>query len=143
MKYINGWQRLWILVSVLSGIVIIWFALLSLPTPDSVETKEILKKLSTDSLILLAEAERGKDIEMFNGEHLTLPVEATADQVKKISADYRKAVESITYEKRQINRNRILRHIGTSIVIWLALSVSLYSLGYAIGWVYRGFKKKP
>lgn len=171
LKYLNGWQRLWILVSAISGIVIIGLSLVSLPSPASVNSDTILNRLSTDSLIGLAETgekmhqwyqiisdptfqrESSKTIQDVATNFFNQEIAAdkefqklSPDVQNKIKMHFFKTMEAMkatVYEKKRANRNRIIMHIGASLASWLTLSASLYGLGYATGWVYRGFKKKP
>jgi len=143
---LNGWQRLWVLASVIYILIIIILAIVSFPSPENyTETDKILKNLSTKSLDILAGKSRGVLDKLADEQFKRVTVKYPNDQILEflsstnkadieyVSKDYWGSVTKLTNTKRII-------FLFDMFLAWVVPCVILYSLGWSTGWVIRGFK---
>lgn len=120
----NGWQRMWVVVSLVLAILISWFTYLMLPTESRVTYNH---ESSINQLTgYLKNAEGSK--------YQTDYVASLREDIRKENEDFKKELSEIPKERTS--------YITDSIKIWLGLSASLYAIGWLIGWIYRGFRPK-
>lgn len=136
MIVLNGWQRLWVLVSAsyLLGVLAIAFS--SLPTESDVSSAEILRQVSDQSLLLMHNASKEQQWNPVTEDGISIPIPVGLDQaaVQTFKADYKNAVKVAVHKKRA-------EYFAQALVWWLAPSALLYALGLGIAWVRRGFKR--
>lgn len=154
---LNGWQRLWVLVSGIYLILVIFFAAISLPKPESIPHSQTIYnqlapglrdkiidgktsyEIATD-FVPVEPARPIRKIEtdsilMLNGHTVIFYSEVTKDEKEAIEKQYRVIIEKLTTKKQ-------LKHIGIAFILWIVPLIALYLLGLSIGWVYRGFKSQ-
>jgi hypothetical protein len=111
---LNGWHRLWIVLSVLWLIVLTGLAIMDFPTkptkPPDKEYEEFISKYRTDSPNKIISPE---DFDKYSG--------------------------ILRYERYKKNLSEF---IEVRVILWLAPVLGSYALGWFIGWVIRGFKSK-
>jgi hypothetical protein len=71
---------------------------------------------------------------MPNGYIIIFPGELPKNDVEAIAGRYWGLMENEARQKRR-------KYIFDTLLWWFGSVVALYSLGWSIGWVYRGFKK--
>ncbi len=147
---LNGWQRLWVVASVLSLGVMVVFVVSVQGSTNRVEDPEILRQLMSDEVIIaevegvgpvkfpdnLTKAEIGRYVK--EGISTSPPTVAAIvdrllkERVAKSAAEAKSQNEAV----RSDNRKSWIVGLG----VWLAFVLLLYLFGWAVGWVRRGFK---
>jgi len=142
---LNGWQRLWVLVSGLYLVSVIAFVALEFPKPENVShTPALLKQLSSQSRSLLVPEDKdgwqnaedwGTDVEMPNGSRLSFKKGVPENDMSVAAKEYWAAVTMIANERR-------LSLVGYAALWWFIPCFAVYIIGWTVGWVYRGFRSK-
>ena len=150
MKKLNGWQRIFIVISVIwmlvvyNSVAVVETKSASLsvteflpPPPDMFD--ENGKKLDEadpfgKTLLYFQRLLHQRSYRMFDGETLDLAEGYTQEQVE---AAYAKALPSIRSAERKAKYDYWTNFAQGYFVPLL----SLYLLGWSIGWIRRGFKK--
>lgn len=141
---LNGWQRLWVLVSTLYLVPVVVVAVTTFPNPDHIAHQSSFEEnLSPESRIKIAipdakgivwDDQVGLEVEMPNGHILQFKKGIKDEEAKTVANEYYGLL------KQQVNKERPL-HVLFVFVWWLGPVIFLYVFGWAIGWVYKGFKK--
>lgn len=142
---LNGWQRLWVVFSVILLVFLIVAAILLFPSPrDISHNVSIMEKLSTASKAKLAPADDkgiiwddvvGLKVEMPNKYVLSFAKGVNESDAEIVSEEYYSILRRKVYIKR-------FQFVLLALVIWLGAIGAIYAFGWSIGWVYRGFRKK-
>ena len=147
MKFtINGWQRLWVLVSSILLILAVIVAVITLPNPEHVAHKSSFEEdLSMESRAKLAKADEkgivwddqvGLKVKMPNGHILQFEKSVKTKEAETVSNEYYSLLKHYRNKERAI-------YVLFAIACWLGTIIFLYVFGWTIGWVYKGFKKSP
>ena len=134
MNRLNGWQRLWVVLSTTYLLIVAAVALSNLPTEGGVTSTEVLPHISIPSLLLMrGAAEKQSWSQHIDGE-TTIPIPAGLDKegVEVFKADYKRAVQLALRAKN-------IALLGRALLWWLAPVVALYLLGYSVAWIRKGF----
>jgi hypothetical protein len=158
---INGWQRLWVVASALYLAAILMFAYSMFPGLERishrVEFWDRLPKASIEKLLILEKMKpvtdpklltelnatgpkatvkwdnvKPESASMPNGHELLFHVEATKEDIKEISNQYVKILREEAFPIR-------MNFLFLTLLVWIVPCVAAYVLGWAFGWVYRGF----
>ena len=147
---LNGWQRLWLILSVIYVSVATVIAVLAFPTSD----RDLAQERLTGVVSLLAayfdstpqlreERNRRLDRAAFGGALNAADVDALEAEAARLTAEYRSRVNFFSVESRY--RSGIQQHQLRFVVhalLALALPIiAAYVLGWSVGWVIRGFRK--
>lgn len=149
----SGWLRLWIVVSVLYLVLVVGFVTLTLPHAGVIPHSSLLydqispevraKILGTkgadadpERQALLEEARRRgiiTEVEMPNKHILVFKSDIPRNEQESAAKAYWTVVEKVAGKERQ-------KHISMAFLWWIIPVVVIYVLGWAVAWVYRGFK---
>lgn len=155
---LGGWLRLWVVLVVIYGVVVAGFTAMVMPTE-----RELTASRAAQALQLLANVIKkssDKKISAWDLRHYPLFKDKSDGEIaqsivtigKEIDLEDPKnkelaplkedilALEKSHQEKVAALPGRQLSAIGTALVIWIVPALALLALGYAIGWVRRGFK---
>ena len=146
MKIIlNGWQRLWIVFSLILLAVIIVADIILFPSARDISHNKLFEdKLSTASKEMLAPVDDkgiiwddvvGLKIEMPNKHILRFAKSVSSSEAEIVSKEYYHILLEKVYVKR-------FQSILLALAIWAGTIGITYVLGWSIGWIYRGFKKE-
>lgn len=124
----NGWQRLWIVVSLILAIFIGWYAYLLLPTESRI-TRNYDSRVEQLARYLKESSAQESD---YPGR---------GEYIASLKEDIRKENENLPLELAALPKER-RETLTTAFGIWLGLSLGMYISGWLIGWVYRGFRIK-
>jgi hypothetical protein len=124
----NGWQRLWIVVSLILAIFIGWYTYLLLPTESRI-TRNYDSRVEQLTRYLKESSAQENDY-AGRGEYIA-----------SLTEDIRKENENLPLELAALPQER-RETLTTALGIWLGLSMGMYIAGWLIGWVYRGFRNK-
>ena len=134
MERLNGWQRLWVVTSLLIGIVIAVMVATHLPTEqDEAERHGYAIKGLKDQITRVVENKKNatmRELDLADGR----TVENINLRIALENYEYRASTETLT--------TRQLQEIGYGLAFWLGISGTLYVIGYAVKWIYRGFRPK-
>ncbi|MCY1371911.1 hypothetical protein D9M68_599790 [compost metagenome] len=154
MIRLNGWQRLWVLFTVLAGAFAVFILVLSYPDSEYAEAKfkesmaaiensdevegpwkkyqqsssDVPKSLFGD-LLIQQESDAVKP--RFSGTPISQP--SVAQRKQEAQQQYEADLQLLSRDRRSM-----LVQVGS---VWLLSSVGLYVLGWLIAWVIRGFRK--
>jgi hypothetical protein len=154
---LNGWQRLWVLMSVIYFFIVLAIGYSYFPTADNKFLAdyegEIQMNLSEQTLVILSQShmERmtniigkqgtlmDREFENFiwlptGGEIYMPPTKFTQKDKDNLLKDYRTAISNVLNKKRLI-------FLLYMLAFWAVPCLSLYALGFSFIWVYRGFNK--
>ena len=144
MSGLNGWQRLWILISAIYLLLVLVMGYADFPTANNtfLADDEILKNLSDKTLLMLAD--EGETVGRFSkikekfslptGQEIYLSTKFTSKDKDNLYKDYEKAISNIVNKKRMF-------FLLYMLAFWAIPCLSIYALGVSFRWVYRGFKK--
>jgi hypothetical protein len=132
MERLNGWQRLWVVTSLLIGIVIAVIIATHLPNEqDEAERHGYAIRNLNEQLARVIENKKNvnmRDVDIANGK----TVENINLRIALENYEYSTSAETLT--------SRQFQNIGWGLAFWLGISGALYVIGYAVKWVYRGFR---
>jgi hypothetical protein len=151
---LNGWQRLWILVSVLYLIFVGFFTYVFWPTVETTwHRKEFIERMPADvrqhvSAAFSSQYEADREerevkakypkVE-WDGRPQILPNGAVlivkGDDFQRFNAMmvYSEIISAEVKAQRRVT-------VGYAALAWLVPCLLLYAFGWVIGWVYRGFR---
>lgn len=165
-RRLNGWQRLWVLTSALLGLAVLVVGCLAWPTVAEVSESDVYKRMPADSaskLYLSTDPNFGLAIEAPVGGKASLeppvggtlgdpPIGAIPDasveghSLHFVPSSPGKAydVPTVVSDYKVALANAITARRASTVAwlggLWVALSAGLYALGWAIAWVWRGFR---
>lgn len=140
---LNGWHRLWILLSAVYLILVTLYVIFKFPNAAEIPHQaEFYKKLSQKSAAMIErdifdEIQPGFHpiIEMPNKHIIHFTVKVSEEDMNIASQEYWRVVEQKATEKR-------LHLLLYAFLFWAVPCIGLYALGWSINWVYKGFKQK-
>lgn len=138
---LNGWQRLWVVLSAIYLAIVIVFTWSSWPTKRQIENSWVY------SLITATKDPKDYAYEIREA-YKDIP---DGELIKRINAKYSEKPEykeilnttNLKYqmEIQSLGKNRF-KTFGIALLAWLFPIGILYLVGVAIGWIYKGFKGK-
>ena len=153
---LNGWQRLWVVVSAIYMVVLARFVVADFPTPGKISHRaQFYEELPKESLSRLIRADAastpstgtGRDLsyELFcddprdvvlavNNHKLCFRNGGTETEKTMIAQQYNQLLQRAARSER-------LEWLGHTFLVWVVPCAVLYALGAAIGWVLRGFQR--
>ena len=142
---LNGWQRLWVMFSVILLVFLIIVAIMLFPSPTDISHDDsFIEKLSTASKAKLAPKDDkgiiwdnvvGLKVKMPNKYVLSFAKGIKESDAEIVSAEYYSILRKIAF-------NQKFKFVAFAFAIWLGAIGVVYAFGWSIGWVYRGFKEK-
>lgn len=127
----GGWQRLWVVLSVVTAIAVFAERYQSFPTAES--TRSWL--LTRASIWLRCDQfyeDIAAGIKNTATECRAYPKELVRENLTRELKRYQQDLNSLPDSQKWY----VARGVGT----WLSVSIALYLCGYAIGWIGRGFR---
>ena len=150
MRRLNGWQRIWVVLSVLSGLAAVGAVVIS--TSDSNRPEDeayYLEKLKDD--VTIAEIESVGEVG-FPSQLSSAEIQRIVkDSMSKRSPDVKEAAAKELRKRAVLHaaqarldnneaRSKNLDLYRFLVSLWLSFVVGSYAVGWSIGWVRRGFK---
>lgn len=147
---LNGWQRLWFVFSVICLVLVTALVFILWRETNRVEDAQLLTQLNDSEVVRvnipdvgqvafpnsLTEKEITKIIdENYKTDRKKIPEIAKQLVIARNARDAENARRE-NHEARKDNGRLVLVAYGA----WLLFVVSVYLLGYATGWIQRGFK---
>lgn len=136
MERLNGWQRLWVLTSILLALVAIGAGIDGWKTEQSITDFHNATVRSYQKTLDAKIA--GNDLSSKNDRYSYLGSELSVTELKeKVAAENSQHADTIQ-GLPAAQRNAVI----TGTLLWVGACVILYVMGWLIGWVYRGFRSK-
>ena len=73
-------------------------------------------------------------LEMPNGHRFEVLGNTTSDQSQEVAKDYVRVLNSLANDRR-------MSAMRTSFLAWVVPCLMVLVLGWAVGWIYRGFRR--
>ena len=149
-SHFNGWQRIWIVASVLSLALVTLFIYATYRSPLAVEDLSILAQLNKDQVVDVDIP--GLGIVKFPKDMPEKEIEALIHQnfAKNLNTIPALAKSKIQERNEQQaaearEENDIVRKANRELLLfgysgWLTFVILIYIAGWCVGWIYRGFK---
>ena len=146
IRHLNGWQRLWVLLSAIWLIIVGIFASTMIP-----KTSDYAAARLYDTIDAV-----GKHLEKENPEVHYEGAWATRTKyyadlkddeiLDKLYSKYKDSVDFTPVEREYRHkmdglRTEQFKTVGISFLVWVIPSLLVYILGYAVGWVFKGFRQ--
>lgn len=129
----NGWQRLWVVACLATGIPLA--ATVYKNMPDDVRLtdyhQQAVASWTRDLERATEKANANPGPRNDYGDETVASVKA---KLQKEDENYKKELAQLPSERRE--------YIIACLSLWVGFSVSLYVIGWLMGWVYRGFRPK-
>jgi len=166
LKNLNGWQRLWVVASLLWLLFVVGVSIVGdvIPTADGLEARlgRNTRNLQRQWALATIEATRPasgiseqtttaqirsayedlSDTEIVEKVHSSFP----SVNYERVDSDHREKLDGAqTRHQERLDALRVeqAKNIGLISLGWFAApSVGVYLLGWAMAWVWRGFKLK-
>ncbi|MBI3001860.1 MAG: hypothetical protein HYY46_25875 [Deltaproteobacteria bacterium] len=146
---LNGWQRLWILVSVLWFVVVAFFTSALLPNsvpPERVyerlpkEMSAKLLKVVSNPFDIFDKSDRAEEVgislHVDSGDTLWFRKGVTIKEAELVANTYDELL------RQSLRHERIQHLFPYAFLFWVVPCAVLYALGWAIAWVRRGFDQE-
>lgn len=130
----NGWQRLWVLMSFLLGVGTVIMGYGSMETESELTNwYKAERDMRTGEILSIYHKAMGiKPLNAYDTPSHT--VAELQGMIKQLDVDHQQNIERLPSKQ--------LRHASIYLVIWLGTCVSIYLAGMMLNWVYRGFRPK-
>lgn len=137
-RYLGGWWRLWIVLAVIYGGLIAAYTWLSWPVVSHVShAPGFLKRMSPEALAVVNRPKTllvPRVLSMPNGYEIEVRGDTKLDEINLVGLDYVRVLRSVVSERR-------IAALRNALLIWLVPSILVCVLGFAVAWVFRGFKR--
>ena len=143
LSRLSGWQRLWLILSVIYLIVVAAFTVISMPKASQYSSSRVHDTIRT---II-------DNVPKLSGMYVYQIREVYSDfsdeeLIQKIHEKYKDKVDFDATEKKYRNKMSRLpsvraKFIGLGLLFWIVPVVLVYILGISGGWIVKGFKKEP
>lgn len=147
---LNGWQRLWVVASALSLAMTVAIVVSGLRGMDQIEevafhAQRLAKEITVVEVAGIGTVNFPNDLtkeeiasHVKRGMSTSPPtVTAIAEELLELRA---KRAAALAKAWNQVGRSENQRAWALGIGGWLAFVVALYLIGWAVGWVLRGFR---
>jgi hypothetical protein len=142
---LNGWQRLWVVASVIAIIPFSYFVFLNFRTVEDIthDNSYYSRMSDEDRQKLIIKSSKNNDVHneniaasvsLPNGYVLLFNKDYDAATIEQVSKSY---YEILKEESAKQNKTLIINNI----LAWLSISIMVYVLGFGIAWIIKGFKK--
>ncbi len=138
---LNGWQRLWVVLSAIYLAIVIVFTWSSWPTRRQVENSWVYDLINVikdpkDYAYEIRDAYKdipdGELIQRINAKYSEKP--DYKEILNTTNLKYQMEIESLWKDR--------FKTLGIALLAWLIPIGLIYLLGVATGWIYKGFKGK-
>jgi hypothetical protein len=167
MATLNGWQRLWVVLTVFWTVGWLSISYATWPSPSSSREIRELKvhyatlaeqertssveprRLSNYEVARLAERfglsvandENGQPRDIAVSQRILSQFDAKVERLQ--NSPLREPLSSLAEEldsARQVLRDDRVEHVQTTLMVWAIPPVVLYAFGWSAGWIRRGFR---
>lgn len=145
MKALNGWQRIWIVISVLTLIPTVLLAVSNMPDAESTN-RTFADKLIQKSLELSEFKGYGVlDIrsayrDMTDEEFIERVITKHGKKMDEAGISYKNLVTEHADTLRDLKKTQIIL-VTQYLSAWASILGVLYAFGWSVGWIRQGFRK--
>lgn len=146
LSRLNGWQRLWLVLSVIYLIVVIGFTFTLMPKASQYLSSRVYDTVRTikDNV---AELSLNTSLSTFEIREAYSDL-SDEEFIQIIHKNYKDKVDFDAIEKKYRNKMSRLpsvraKFIGLGLLFWIGPIILIYILGISVGWIVKGFKKEP
>ena len=138
---LNGWQRLWVVLSIIYFVIVVGFTFLLWSTESEIENSwvySLIDKTKDPNDHSYEIRDAYKDI---SDKELIRRINAKYSSNK----DYKEILNTINLKYQsevQSLWKKQFRAIAIALMAWLLPIAIVYLLGLCFGWIYKGFKNK-
>ena len=131
----NGWQRLWAVISVILAVVVIYGGSNAMPREQRIQKDH-------ERIVVKTVADASERIEAYK----RLPRSPEVDEwISNLGASTQDRLTTLSLQRdtklKELPMEQ-MRFGGEMFVIWLALSLGAYGVGLVFMWVIRGFRPR-
>ena len=142
---LNGWQRLWVLIASLWMIAVATVSYLIWPVAGSIQQSDVYARLKLEDAHRLYDQwakyvdppgfipDPGETVNI-GGHTVKFAQGLSENDMNKTAGTYYAVLRHLLAVKRA-------EFIGGAFVTWVVPVLGLYVLGWAVGWVRRGFRQ--
>ena len=135
---VNGWHRLWVLVSVVALVAAAFVVAALWPNEKSVHHSLAFYDALTPSArsqIADDESDSKVGVTMPNGHVIYLKAEVAASRKTEALLQYQETLIAKLHSKQRL----LLTQVAG---VWLVACITLLALGHLVAWVVRGFRQR-
>ena len=132
MAKLNGWQRLWVLVTVFWTVAVLSVGYLNWPTPSA--TLRGLEALPPDDAAVAPQLNREEFNRLAEEVAQTAPPGLSREEFRQF------VVTGVRERERQALRDDRVEEVQITLMVWAIPPVFLYAFGWSAGWIRRGFR---
>lgn len=144
-RRLNGWQRLWVALSVVWLLTVAAFTVALMPKASDYASRRLYDSIDAVGRHL----ERDNPSYRYEGARATRTkyTDLSDDEVlAKLHERYKGKVDFQTIEmeyRRKIDRlpTERAKMVGTAFLVWLIPAATVYGLGLTVAWIIRGFRQ--
>ncbi len=140
----NGWQRIW----VVSGVVLLLF--IGIVLEDIPTKKDIYRSWADQTINHTLQIDEFKNLSLgsirnsysdFTDKQILEKVQSKfSDEALGYNLDFSE-INTLHEKKLEKLLFSQIKFIGFYLGIWILIMLAIYSFGWSIGWIIRGFKK--
>jgi len=140
---LNGWQRLWVVVSLLYLIAVVIFTIALMPKRSDRQQVWVSQTINAVRVV-------DKSVDYPYEVRNAFKDLSDDELVRRLQAKYSKAPYNLEFRSIDERHEKSLQDLskdqaksmGLGLLAWIVPSVVLYMLGWSIGWIYRGFQSR-
>jgi hypothetical protein len=160
LNRLNGWQRLWLVLTILYGLAVTAMTTVILPKESDIRSswawdamrvavddiKRVRKydgttwdfrdaffKDKTDEEVVRSLTDGARSIDLADSK--TADLADYKSNILTLENKYQKQIKDLPREQ--------LKATGMAFLAWMIPALAIYVLGYTAGWIYSGFKEGP
>ena len=146
-RRLNGWQRLWVVLSALYLVPVVGITVTMFPKQESLDDSRVYDSISA----VVSYVEKTEKARMSEGAYTIRSKhygDLSNDQViQRLHQKWDGKVDFTTIENEYKQKLEALpaeraKTAGIAFLAWLVPVIAVYMLGLAIGWVIRGFRRE-
>jgi hypothetical protein len=138
---LNGWQRLWVVLSIIYFVIVVGFSFASWPTESNIENSWVYSLIDktkdpNDYAYQIRDAYQDiSDKELIRRINAKYSSNQNYKEIlNTINLKYQSELQSLWKEQ--------FKTIAIALMAWLLPIAIVYLLGLSFGWIYKGFKNK-
>jgi hypothetical protein len=150
MARLNGWQRLWTVVSALALMIVVALAIFTWPTPrafivrgpDGHRYRVTGPAVATDDDAFLEVMHQlaGTVVNMPDGQSVAMPQDADPALIARLK-HFLESQSPQPIVQRESSWPVRGRFVGIAVGVWAACCAGIYAIGWSVGWIRRGFSR--
>ncbi|MCK1794092.1 hypothetical protein [Pseudomonas violetae] len=130
----NGWQRLWVVVFVIVGLLLMVVGEKLVPSKETIAMK-FDKPLEQERRFLAELKSKRFDTDAFSQDFFGgNALQDTEARIRDLETRRQSELDSLWTDQLKLR--------SVFVGVWFVFGLILYAIGATVGWVYRGFRPK-